>query len=137
MQPTAMAADENLEQLVIEPLGVVQDLLDLQARFDIEIVADVASLKIEVHDANPALARCLVRLELVCRFEHKSQVSGAPCVRIKRNCDGFGTTRVTCMFCISASTVAREDVDDLPRISVDRDPISIAAAQKRLVVARR
>src|SRR5437870_2096035 len=36
VQPACVAADENLEQLGVEPLRIVGNLLDLQARLDIE-----------------------------------------------------------------------------------------------------
>src|SRR5437867_5842696 len=137
MQSGPMTADEDLEKLVIEPLGAVQDLLDLQARLDIEIVADVTSLKIKVDDANPALARGLVSLELDGRLEHKRRVPDAAGARNERNSNGFGANRVACVFYISSSAVAREDVDDCPWISVDRDPVGISTTQERLIVARR
>src|SRR5262245_51191514 len=126
MQPGPMTTDEDLEQLVIEPLRVVQNLLDLQAWLDIEIVADVTSLEIEIDDARPALARRFISLELDGRLEHKRRVPDATGARNERNGDGLGATRVAHMFCISASAVAGDDINDFPWISVDRDPVSIA-----------
>src|SRR5262245_55348594 len=137
MQPGRMTADEDLEKLVIKPLGAVQNLLDLQARLDIEIIADVTSLKVEIDDANPALARRLVGLELDGRLEHERRVADTPGARNKRNGDGLGATRVARMLCIFATAVAREDVNDFPWVGVDRDPVCIATTQKRLVVAGR
>ena len=54
-----MMGDEDVEQLRIDAVGVFRDFLDLQTRFDIEVVANVAGLKIQVDHADSAI---LVRL---------------------------------------------------------------------------
>ena len=40
-------ADEKLEQMRIQPVGIDGDFVDLHPRFDVQEVADVAVLKIE------------------------------------------------------------------------------------------
>src|SRR6266568_4139927 len=132
-----MTADEDIEELVIEPIRIVHDLLDLQPRLNIEIVADVTSLKIEIDDADSTLTRGLVGLELHGRLERKRRVANAAGARDERNRDWLGATCIAGMLCIPASALPRKDIKDLFRIGVNRDPISIAAAQKRLVIARR
>src|SRR6266568_4670140 len=79
-----MTADEDIEELVIEPIRIVHDLLDLQPRLNIEIVADVTSLKIEIDDADSALTRSLVGLELHSRLERKRRVANAAGARAQR-----------------------------------------------------
>src|SRR5438132_3139619 len=132
-----MTADEDIEELVIKPIRIVHDLLDLQPRLEVKIVADMTSLKIEIDDANPALTRCLVGLELDGSLEHKRRIADATSAWDKRNGDGLGATRIACMVCVPASAVPREDVKDFLRISVKGDPIGVATAQQRLVVTRR
>src|SRR6185295_14638301 len=121
-----MAADEDIKELIIEPIGIVHNFLDLEARLEIKIVADVASLKIEIDDANPALTRCLVGLELDGGLEHQRRIADATSAWDKRNGDGLGATRIACMFCIPAFALSREDVNNFLRIGVKGDPIGVA-----------
>src|SRR5438105_4566732 len=110
MQPTRMTADEDIEELVIEPIRIVHDLLDLQPRLNVEIVAYVTSLKIEIDDADSALTRSLVGLELHGRLERECRVANAAGARDKRDSDWLGATRLAGMLCIPASALARKDV---------------------------
>src|SRR5207253_9248212 len=121
-----MATNEDIEELVIKPIGIVHNLLDLQARLEIKIVANVTSLKIKVDDTDSTLARRLVDLEPNGRFERERRVANATGTRDERYGDGFGTTWIIGKFCILASAVSRKEIKNLLRIGIKRDPIGIA-----------
>ena len=57
-----MATDENIEQLCVETLGIARNFSNLQTRFDVEIIADVARLEIEINDADVQVSRSLLVL---------------------------------------------------------------------------
>ncbi len=129
MQPAHMTTDEDIEELLIKPIRIVHNLLDLQARLEIKIIANVTSLKIEVDDTNSALTRRLIGLKLYSRLERERRVANATGARDERNGDWLGTTWVAGIFCILASAVPCKDIDNFLRIGVKRDPIGIATAQ--------
>src|SRR5262249_55902407 len=68
-------ADKKIEQLRIEAVGVVDDLLDVEPRLDVEIIADMTGLQIEIQQANPPTARLLVVLDLHGGFHRKRGIS--------------------------------------------------------------
>src|SRR5689334_18139268 len=132
-----MSADKDIEELVIEPIRVIHNLLNLQARLKIKVVADMTSLKIEIDETDFALTRRLVRLELYGRLECKRGVADATGARNERNRDRLRAICVTGILQIVASATPRKDFENLLGVGVHRNPLGIAAAQQRLVIARR
>src|SRR5262245_1387885 len=132
-----MAADKDIEKLVIEPLRVVHNLLNLQARLEIKVVADVTSLKVEVDETDFALTRRLVGLELYGGLQRQRGVANTPGAGYERNGDRLRSTWVVGVLYIVASASPCNNFENLLRVGLHRDPLSIAAAQQRLVVARR
>jgi len=72
-----MVADEKLEQLRVQPFRVARDFVDLHARLDIEIVADVTVLKIEIEQHDSAAARSLGGLDLNADLDGERAVAHA------------------------------------------------------------
>ena len=72
-----MATYKQIEQLRIEPIGVVHDLTDLQARFDIQIVADVAGLDIKIQKTDPFVPRLFATSDLHGRLNCQRGISDA------------------------------------------------------------
>lgn len=77
MQPACMTADEDIKELSIEPFRVIQNFLNLETRLDVEIVANVTSLEIQVDDAYGAVAGGLGGLELDGDLERERSVADA------------------------------------------------------------
>src|ERR1700751_1135814 len=76
-----MPADKQIEELGVDPLGILHNLPHLQARLDIEIIADMTGLQIEVKEADPAAAGPLVELDLHRSFERERGVADAATAR--------------------------------------------------------
>ena len=51
-----MTADKKIEQLRVEPVGVLDDLLELEPWLDVQVIANMTGLKIEIQQANPPAA---------------------------------------------------------------------------------
>src|SRR5690242_19544143 len=67
-----MMADELLEQLSVEPLRMAGKLFNVQPGLDVEVIAEVASLEIQIDEAYPTI---------LCRF-------GAPNLNSRLNRNG-------------------------------------------------
>ena len=52
-----MTADKKIEQLRVKPVGVRDDLLHLEPWLDVEVVANMTGLQLEIQQANPLAAR--------------------------------------------------------------------------------
>src|SRR4051812_20308955 len=76
-----MAADEQVEKMCIEALGIGDDLLHLHARFEIEVIADMARLHVEVEQTDAPTSRRLIELELHGGFECERGVADAAAAR--------------------------------------------------------
>ena len=73
-----MGAGEGLEELVVESTGLVDDFPNLEFRRDVQIVADVAGLEVEVDDGNFAVLRRLAPDKLDGRFDRQRRIADAP-----------------------------------------------------------
>src|SRR5258706_55438 len=80
-----MMRDENVEQLSIKPVRIFGDFLDLQTWLDIEVIADVAGLKIEINHADPAILVGFLQLEPGSDFNDHRGVADA--ARSRKKCD--------------------------------------------------
>src|SRR5437667_4510634 len=80
-----MPADEDLEQLGIEALGIRRDLLDLKPWLDVEIIAEVAGLEIEIDDADVSIFGGFSGLKLSANFGRECGIADAPSARDKSN----------------------------------------------------
>ena len=70
-----MVSCECFEQVVVESLGSAGELLDLQARFAVQIVAHVARLEIKIDHTNLALLRFLILFEIGRRFQYERRIA--------------------------------------------------------------
>src|SRR5438046_521265 len=112
--------------------------MNLHARLDIEIVADVAVLKIEIEQANTTPARAFAGLELNPDLDRKRDVADATGARDECNHDGFGRGwRVKRLAQGSTLADARQNVRDLVGCAVGRRPVGTAGLHQALVVAGR
>ncbi len=137
VEPAAVVADEDVEQLVIEPLGIGGDLLDLQARLDVEIIAGLAGLEIEVDETDVAPARRLVDLELDGGFDQQRRIAHAARARYERDCHGPLPGRAGLGLDRRLRVAPPDDLENLLRVGIDRHPVRRSGAAQRLVVADR
>src|SRR5262245_8825840 len=84
-----MVADEQIEQLAVKPFRTVLDLAQLQPRLDVEMVANVAGLQIEVEQADAPIPGLLVQLQLDRRLDGQGRVTDPTCARQEPDNDGF------------------------------------------------
>src|SRR5690348_3083289 len=73
----AMMADEEVEKLLVQALGPVDNIVKLQPRVDIEIVADMAGLEIEVDIADLSRPAGLGELDAQSDIERDGGVTDA------------------------------------------------------------
>ena len=92
MQAADVATDEQVEQLMVKPFRIAGDFLNSQSRLDVEQVAHVARLKIEVHDANLAMRRGFVGLEVGRNLDRERRVADATGAWNERNDARLRTT---------------------------------------------
>src|SRR5216684_928852 len=95
IKAAAVMADEKIEQLRVQAFWIGRDFMDLHARLDIDIVTDVAVLKIEIEQANAAAPRSLRGLELDADFDRKRAVADAAGARHEGHHDRFCRCRLS------------------------------------------
>src|SRR5260370_9452519 len=73
-----MATGEDAEQVVVETVRRRNDLLDLEFRRDVQVVADMARLEIEVDERDLAVLRNLAIEEMNSRLHCKRRIADPP-----------------------------------------------------------
>src|SRR6266568_1998355 len=126
-------AQEKLQQLSIQAAGVGSKFVDLQPRLDIEVIADVAILKIQIDETNRTLARALVGFQLHPGLDRQSRIADPACAGDEGGDRRLATLRLRRS---TRGHPAPEDVRDLLRGITSRDPIARARLQKTLVMTR-
>ena len=123
-----MAAGEDLEQSVVESLGLVDDFLDLEFRRDVQIVADVAGLEVEVDEGNLAAFRRLAPDELDGRFDRERRIADAAGAGQERDDDRLVRGARP------GRSDARDDAEDFLGRAAFRDPVGVPRLDQLLVV---
>src|SRR5262249_38699892 len=130
-----VTADKKIKQLRIKAVGVLDDLLDVESWLDVEIVADMAVLQIEIQQANPPAARLLGAFDLHGGFDRKRGVADSAGARHEYH-DGRSNLFIAGgSHFLSAG--ARNDVENFLRSAFHRYPVSPSAAHQSLIVASR
>src|SRR5262249_53260939 len=134
VKAAGMMAQEKFQKLSIQPARVGRKVVDLQPRLEVEVIADVAVLKIEVDQANRSLPRAFVAFQLRSDLDTQSRIPHAT------------PARHECRYCSLAAPRSRrragahpapEHIGDFLGGIAGGDPISRAGLQKTLVVGRR
>src|SRR5437667_2504431 len=89
-----MMADEKFKQLRVQPLRIGRDFMDLHARLSIEIIADVAVLKIEIEQQDAAAPRALGGLDLNTDLDRERTVAYSTGARHECNHHRLGHCRL-------------------------------------------
>src|SRR5262252_4122799 len=128
-----MAADEDVEQLIVEPLRAAGNLLNLQSRLDVQVIADVTRLEIKVDDADRAVTRGFAGLQMRRDLNRQRRIADSPRARRKTHDDRLTSI---CGTRLGPAALPRHDIDNLLRNGRRRYPIGAAGTHQPLVVAR-
>ena len=129
-----MAGDENVEQRAVEPVRRVDDLIDLQLGLDVEIVADVARLEVEIDQADLRVLRRLAFGEQHRGFHRQRRISDAAGARQERQ---HRRTAQRGNRGGRLSVDAGDDFEDVGRQIDLARPVGVAVVDELLVVGRR
>ncbi len=135
VEPAAVVADEQTEQLIVEPLRIRRDLPDLHARLNVEIIADMAVLEIHVEQADAAAAGLLGVLELNGDLDGESAVADAAGAGHERHHHRLRRRRLRNL--ASALLHPAQDLGDLVGRIARGGPVGATGLHQALVVAGR
>ena len=127
-----MMADEGAQQLVVEPVGCGDNLLELKLGRDVEIVAHVARLEIKIDQRDPGAFGRLVFHEMDGGFDGEGRIADASRARRERNHD----RRIGRASSLAGRADASDNVENFLRQSGLGDPVGVAGLNEPLVVAR-
>src|SRR5271170_3070439 len=85
IQPARMAANEGAQQLVVQTPWRSDDLVELKLGRDVEVVADVAGLEIEIHERDLCVRRRLVPDKMDGGFDRERRIAYSPRAGNKRD----------------------------------------------------
>src|SRR5262249_8732579 len=131
-----MATDEDFEQLGIEALRARCDLLDLKPRFNVETVAEVTGLEVEIDCADLALLGGFSCFELDTNFAHECGVADAACAWNKTNGNRLATIARSYRS-FGRHSPASKNFHDLLRSLRRGYPIGTAGPHQAFVIACR
>ena len=135
MPLAACRADEQIEQLPIEPVRVLEDLMHLQPRLDVEVIADMTGLQVEIQQANSTATGFLGELDLHGGLEREGSVADPAAARHEG--DDCGSDALGAGGRNVLAVGAGDDVENLLRSALQGYPVGAPAADQSLVVAGR
>ena len=80
-----MTARENVEELIVQPFGRLEDLLQLNLRRDVEVVAHVACLEVQIDQGDAIVLPALPLHQLNGRLDHQRRIAHAARARDERD----------------------------------------------------
>src|SRR5271166_3230338 len=86
-EPARMTACKNVKEVIVEPFRRLQYLLDLNLRRDVQVVAHVARLEVEVDQGDPAVLTALALEQLDGRLDRERRIAHAARARDKAHHD--------------------------------------------------
>src|SRR5260370_34097416 len=125
-----MATGEDAEQVVVETVRRRNDLLDLEFRRDVQVVADMARLEIEVDERDLAVLRNLATDELNSGFDRKRRIADAA----GAGNEGYDDWLVRRETLPRGGADPPEDVEDFLRQPAPVHPVGVPGLYQSLVV---
>src|SRR5215471_6744264 len=112
---------------------MIGKLLNLQARLDVQMIAGVTALKVEIDVTNIARSTCFLRFEACCDLDCDGRISHAAGAGDEGYDDGPPMPRGD----LAPRQVARsDDVENFLGLPVGRDPVGALGADEPFVIAR-
>lgn len=134
MEATIVTAAEHFKQVRVEPLRGSDQFVDLQLRLDVEIVADMAGLDVEVDEADLPTGAALRPDELKRGLRRQRRVADAAGARQEGN-DVGPARRGGGRRGRSPAALACDNVENLLQRRRIRHPIRAAGLRQRFVLA--
>src|SRR5262245_51802012 len=130
-----MMADKEIEQLRVEPVGVLNNIVHLEPWLDVEVIANMTGLEIEIQQANSPTACLLVELDLNGGFDGKRGVADAATGR-HEGCHRRSNLLIAAG-CDRGVAGTRNNIKNFRRSALHRDPVGACGADQSLVIAGR
>src|SRR5262245_58030061 len=130
-----MTADKKIEQLCVEPVGVLDDVMHLEPWLDVEIIANVTALQIEIEQANSLAAGLLVERHLHNGFNCKRGVADPTAAWHEG--DNLRPNRLIAAGLARRPAGTRNNIQNFLWNALHRYPVGASGADQSLVIAGR
>src|ERR1700730_12712987 len=124
--------NEDLEKLTIEAFGIGRYFLDVKTRLDVEIVADVTVLEVQIDQADPTICRRFSCSQLHRHFNGQGTISDATRTWNKQNQD---RPRPLADRAIRPCGWPDNDIENFLRGGICGNPIGSARTHQALIIA--